>query len=70
MEVDGLRIRRGTSVYHTREHRVLWVDKVTESAVQLSSVDRSAEIGREAFTEKIRDGTLVVEATVETNKSR
>lgn len=60
--IDGVRLHAGTSVFHTREHRVLWIDDIEESTVRLSSVDASAEINREAFREKIEDGTLVVES--------
>lgn len=59
--VDGASIRPGSSVYHTKEHRVLWVAAISESSVRLRTIDRSAEVDRESFRTKVEDGTLLLE---------
>ena len=59
--VEGTPIRRGSSVYHTEEHRVLWVAAISESKVRLRTIDRSAKVDRESFRTKVEDGTLLVE---------
>ena len=48
-------------MYHSEEHRVLWVRAIEGTSVRLSTIDRTADIDRESFREKVEDGTLVVE---------
>lgn len=62
VEVDGDRIRTGTSVYHTVGNRVLWVDDIVGDVVVLGTVERTVRVSKEVFRKNVEDGTLKIES--------
>lgn len=68
LEVDGVAIRRGTSIYHRNVNRVMWFDEIEDGFVKLGSVEGMIEIDLETFREHISNGTLNVETDLGENR--
>ena len=67
--VDGKRVRRGTSIYHTTHNRVLWIDEIYEGVVVLGTVDRTVRVSLEAFRTNVENGTLKIESQLRRGES-
>lgn len=61
VEVEGERIRAGTSVFHTVGNRVLWIDDIVGDVVVLGTVERTVRVSKEVFRKNVEDGTIVIQ---------
>lgn len=61
IEVAGVRLPIGTSLYHRGEERVLWFDDVEDDMIVVEATDGWFTVDVERFEECIADGILTVE---------
>ena len=61
VEVDGVWLPAGTSLYQRGRDRVMWLESVGERTVILETTDERFKVEVSVFKDRISDGTLQVE---------
>lgn len=62
VEVEGLTIQRGTSLFDTLTNGVMWFHDVHGGYVELDTLDGLTRMTRSQFVARVRNRTLIVES--------